>query len=124
MRLYGILLLLVAVYGLSGCTVGTRQEVPPTATLLPALTSLPAKGKVPCIERTGVLLLEYPASIPPYPDSGGKGGRGRVLGEVSPCTHFTITQIAWSIYNREYYVYAETASAKGWIALHLIEVVP
>jgi hypothetical protein len=124
MKLYRTLMILLAVCGLAGCTVGSRQEVQPTATLLPALTSLPAEGKLPCSTPSNAFLFEHPASAPPDPDSGGSGGEGKVLGKVSPCTIFTITQVAWSVYNREYYVYAETTGAKGWIALRLIEVVP
>ena len=50
--------------------------------------------------------------------------KGDKLGTLYRCTDFTITKVAWSIYDLEYYVYAETSDVKGWVALHLIEVIP
>jgi hypothetical protein len=67
---------------------------------------------------------ELPASGPPDPNSGGPGLKGDRQGTLEPCVAFTITEIAWSIYNQEYYVYAETLDVKGWIALQYIEVIP
>jgi hypothetical protein len=67
---------------------------------------------------------ELPASWPPDPDSGGPGLKGDELGTLYRCTDFTITKVAWSIYDLEYYVYVEASDVKGWVALHLIEVIP
>jgi hypothetical protein len=43
---------------------------------------------------------------------------------LEACATFAITKIAWSIYDLEYYVFVETSDVKGWVALHLIEVIP
>jgi hypothetical protein len=124
MKVLNVIVALLVVGFVSGCMMESHQEVQPTATLMPTLTSLPVKGRVPCSDRTNVFLNESPGSIPPDPNSGGPGGLGQVMGEVGPCMVFTITQVTWSKYNQEYYVYAETTDAKGWIGIDLIEVLP
>jgi hypothetical protein len=124
MKLYKGLMACLSLLVLTSCTVNTHQQAAVTAILPPSLTSLPTRGRLPCTDSTTAFLFESPGSIPPDPNSGGRGGDGNVMGTVSPCAIFTITQVAWSTYNREYYVYAETSQAKGWLPVKYIEVIP
>jgi len=126
MAAFRILMLGLVVCALTGCIPRPQVEMQPTATLLPSLRSLPAEGRIPCSKPAGVFVFvfESPGSLPPDPNSGGRGLNGDVLGKLSPCETFTITKVAWSTYNQEYYVYAETSDARGWVGLYLIEVIP
>jgi hypothetical protein len=124
MPVFRRLAIALVVCTLTGCALGPQAVIQPTATLLPSLRSLPAKGKVPCRFSNGIAIWELPASFPPDPDSGGPGLKGEVLGTLYGCTAFAVTKVAWSIYDQEYYVYVETSGVKGWVALEIVEVIP
>jgi hypothetical protein len=112
---------------LAGCTTH-RKVAQKTLVATPSppfeLLALPTEAQIPCSYQSAVALWELPGLEPVDPDSSSGGNTGERLGWVEACTEVRVTDYAWSEADQAFYVYVETESLKGWLALDFVDFVP
>ena len=105
---------------LSGCL--TSPPVPPVpAPPVPReLAVLPREGQTSCIEKGQrdkdlIAVWEFPGTAPPDPESAPKGYRGAVVGYVTECQSVRVTDVSWSQWDGQFWVYIVAPQVNGWI---------
>ena len=96
--------------GCAGLTTSpTPQPMPPFDR-----SKLPLKGHMEC-GGGGIRLWEFPGIEPEPDDSNILGDKGMSVGSLEPCSSVSITRLRWSSRDREYYVYVDTGTDRGWL---------
>jgi len=97
-------------------TTPTTQPTPPLDR-----SELPLMGHLWC-GGGGSYLWEFPGIEPEPDDSNVFGDRGIKVGTLEPCSSVLITRLRWSSWDRAYYVFVDSESARGWLNADMVVI--
>lgn len=87
---------------------------------LPAeLTNLPQTARIKCSGDDPTKLLvnvwELPAVEPGDKNSAYQGYGGEVIAQIKGCEVIVVREAVWSPWSRDWYLFIESSTARGWV---------
>jgi hypothetical protein len=116
-----VLWLLVAT-SLTGCGDRAPSDTDPIPTIAPKYVVLPKSGSIICESEREFVLWELPGLPSGDPNSSRQSYRGNSVGSLKSCTKVQIDKIAWSTWDKRYYLWVAAESERGWLIEDYVDV--